>query len=59
MVHYQCEVCSMSATCVATPAAVLAWLDHMDRHGAKTAYRSWTWKVVELDLGVSPDTLEA
>lgn len=48
MVHLECRVCSMSATCVATPAADLAWLDHMETHSARDAYDAWTWYVVPL-----------
>jgi len=48
MVHYECDVCHIAATCVVTPSAELAWLDHMETHSAKTAYKAWTWHVVPL-----------
>lgn len=57
MVHYHCDVCGMTATCVATPAAVLAWMDHMGRHVRTQDYGVWTWEVVALPLGASPDAL--
>lgn len=50
MVHYQCHVCALTATCVANPAAVLAWLDHMERHAMRDDYSAWTWTVQQLDL---------
>lgn len=50
MVHFQCHVCDVRATCVVTNAAVLAWLDHMEIHAAKTAYDAWTWVVVPLEF---------
>lgn len=50
MVHYVCDVCSMSATCVATPSADLAWQDHMGIHVRQKDYRVWTWMVQELPL---------
>lgn len=50
MVHYACRVCALTATCVATPTAVLAWLDHMENHAVRDAYDAWTWTVVPLDL---------
>jgi len=48
MIHLECTVCGLAATCVATPSADLAWLDHMETHSAKDAYRAWTWTVVPL-----------
>lgn len=53
MIHFECEVCSMSATCVVTPATELAWLDHMATHAARDAFRQWTWTAVELPLDPS------
>jgi len=50
MVHYECYTCHMTATCVATPAAVLAWLDHMATHLLQDNYGAWTWAVVPLPL---------
>lgn len=50
MIHWECRTCGMSATCVVTPAAELAWLDHMDTHSAKFNYGAWTWTVVPLEL---------
>jgi len=50
MVHYECYTCHMTATCVDTNASRLAWLDHMENHGAKQNYGSWTWTVVQLPL---------
>lgn len=50
MVHFECYVCKVSATCVQTPSADLAWLDHMENHGAKDAYGRWTWSVVTLPM---------
>lgn len=51
MVRYECGVCSMSATNVVTPVSELAWLDHMETHSAKSAYKAWTWMVVPLEFG--------
>lgn len=51
MIHYQCHTCGITATCVVTPVSDLAWLDHMDQHGAKTNYSAWTWAVIPLPLG--------
>lgn len=51
MVRYECDVCSMSATCVATPSSRLAWLDHMSIHIRQRDFKSWTWDVVPLPLG--------
>jgi hypothetical protein len=51
MLHFQCETCGITATCVDTPSATLAWLDHMDNHAVKTGYRRWTWTVTPLPLG--------
>lgn len=50
MVHYHCDVCGMTATCVATPAADLAWQDHMAIHAQKRRYGVWTWTVLRLEL---------
>lgn len=48
MIHYECGVCSMSATLVDTPAGNLAWHDHMATHAVSTDYRAWTWTAVQL-----------
>lgn len=50
MIHLSCDTCGITATCVATPAADLAWLDHMETHAVKDGYRAWTWTVVQLDV---------
>jgi hypothetical protein len=50
MVHYQCRTCGLTATCVATPTAVLAWLDHMEGHAVRDNYDAWTWTVLQLEL---------
>jgi hypothetical protein len=50
MVHYSCRTCGVTATCVATPSAVLAWLDHMECHAVRDNYDAWTWVVQQLDL---------
>lgn len=52
MIHLHCHVCGINATCVATPSADLAWLDHMETHSAKTSYSAWTWTVQQLDVGL-------
>lgn len=52
MVHYQCFVCHMTATCVVTPGAELAWLDHMGTHARPEHYGSWAWTVQQLHLEV-------
>lgn len=57
MVHYHCDVCGTTATCVATPAAVLAWMDHMGTHVRQRDYGVWTWEVVALEFGESADAL--
>lgn len=51
MIHYECYVCHVSATCVVTPSATLAWCDHMANHADPTHYGQWTWSVVPLPLG--------
>lgn len=51
MVHYECYTCHMSATMVVTPSADLAWLDHMENHGAKKNYGRWCWAVLALPIG--------
>ena len=50
MIRYECGICPMVATCVATPSADLAWQDHMNIHANKRSYRAWTWAVVPLEL---------
>jgi len=45
MVHYQCYTCHITATCVATPSASLAWFDHMDTHAVKDNFGCWVWYV--------------
>lgn len=50
MVHYECDRCGVSATCVVTPSAELAWLDHMASHGSWATYKAWTWTVQPLPL---------
>lgn len=50
MIHFECRVCGISATCVATPSADLAWLDHMATHSASDAFGAWTWEVQPLPL---------
>jgi len=53
MVHFECHTCHMTATCVATAAAELAWLDHMDNHAEKKNYSAWSWTVARLPLDVT------
>lgn len=48
MIHLECHVCSMTATCVVTPSTVLAWQDHMAIHVRQDDYSAWTWSVVPL-----------
>lgn len=48
MVRYECDHCEMVATCVVTPAAEQAWLDHMNDHGPEATWRTWMWEVLEL-----------
>lgn len=48
MSHYQCHTCGMTATVAVTPVSELAWLDHMEQHGAKKNYSCWKWTVVPL-----------
>jgi hypothetical protein len=50
MVHYECNVCGITATVVSTPSALLAWCDHMETHAWKKGYDVWTWTVLHLDL---------
>jgi len=50
MVHYECNVCTMTATCVMTPSAVLAWHEHMEKHVDPRAFGQWTWDVVPLQF---------
>jgi len=51
MIHWQCHTCHVTATCVVTPSAELAWLDHMENHVMKKGYSQWTWTVVPLPIG--------
>nr|CRY97790.1 hypothetical protein [uncultured prokaryote] len=51
MIHYQCGVCSMTATVVNTPTSTLAWHDHMMQHARMLNFRSWTWAIEQMDLG--------
>lgn len=53
MVHYECGVCGVMATCVLNEPAQLAWLEHMDNHSAKTAWQAWYWDVVPLPFDLS------
>lgn len=48
MIHFECQVCHMSATVVSTPAGELAWLDHMNTHAMKDDFKAWTWTVLPL-----------
>jgi len=48
MIHYECQTCGMTATCVVTPASGLAWHDHMAVHALVDNYRAWTWAVLPL-----------
>jgi len=50
MVHWQCHICGISATCVLNPPAELAWLDHMENHANKADYSSWTWTALTLSF---------
>lgn len=52
MIHYQCGVCPMTATVVDNPAGTLAWHDHMINHARMLNFRSWTWVVEQMDLGI-------
>lgn len=51
MVHFECYTCHVSATCVLTPSADLAWCDHMEQHAMKDHYGRWVWEVVPLSMG--------
>jgi hypothetical protein len=53
MIHYECGVCHIAATCVANGSAELAWFDHMATHAVETDYRAWTWSVLQLDLRIT------
>jgi len=48
MIHYECYVCSMSATCVATETSSLAWHDHMATHVRTEHFGAWTWSVMPI-----------
>ena len=48
MIHLECGVCGVSATCVATPTADLAWHDHMAIHADQSCFSAWTWTVQRL-----------
>jgi len=50
MIHYQCYTCGISATCVTTSAAELAWFDHMQTHALVDHFGAWTWTVQQLPL---------
>ena len=54
MIHYACDTCGMSATCVANGAAEVAWFDHMATHAVRDNFRAWTWSVLQLDLASDP-----
>lgn len=48
MIHFQCYVCHMTATCVLTSSARLAWHDHMANHALRDAFGQWVWHVEPL-----------
>lgn len=50
MVHYECYVCSITATCVDTEAADRAWIDHMNIHADDQDYGRYIWTVIQLPL---------
>jgi len=51
MVHYECYVCSMVASCVLNASSNLAWHDHMANHADPTLFGQWVWTVVALPFG--------
>jgi hypothetical protein len=55
MIHYQCGVCDMVATVVSSPVSTLAWHEHMLCHARMQNFRSWTWTVEQMDLGLDED----
>jgi len=50
MIHYECFTCGVTATCVVTSSATLAWLDHMENHAERKNYGQWSWTVLALPL---------
>jgi hypothetical protein len=48
MVHYVCDVCSVSATCVHNVSSDLAWLDHMTNHADQSLFHVYTWEVLPI-----------
>lgn len=48
MICYECSECEMTAICVVTPDAAVAWLEHMESHGPFALYNAWAWTVVPL-----------
>jgi hypothetical protein len=48
MVHFECRVCRITATCVHNAQAELAWRDHMANHVMTEDFDCWTWTAVQL-----------
>jgi len=51
MIHLECHVCGVTATCVVTSAVATAWDDHMSAHVDPEAFSQWTWMVTPLPFG--------
>lgn len=51
MVHYECHVCEMTATCVHNEPAEAAWYAHMATHPLLSEFSAFTWEVEQLPLG--------
>jgi hypothetical protein len=51
MIHYECHVCDMTATCVRNEPAEAAWYDHMGTHPLLSEFSAFTWEVHQLPLG--------
>lgn len=50
MIHFMCDACGITATCIDNEAAWSAWGEHMEGHDPGAQYGSWTWAVVPLEL---------
>jgi hypothetical protein len=50
MMRWECYVCGMAATCVATDTAERAWREHMALHADPTHFGAWGWAVIALSF---------